>query len=48
MKKLMILAVVLIAILAGCAAQPVVETPVEAADPSIVSFEALSQSIEWK
>ena len=53
MKKLIILAVVLIAILAGCTAQPVeekpvVETPVEAADPSIVSFEALSQSIEWK
>ena len=53
MKKLMILAVVLIAILAGCTAQPVeekpvVETPVEASDPSIVSFEALSQSIEWK
>ena len=53
MKKLMILAVVLIAILAGCTAQPVeekpvVETPVEAVDPSVVSFEALSQSIEWK
>ena len=53
MKKLMILAVVLIAILAGCTAKPVeekpvVETPVEASDPSIVSFEALSQSIEWK
>ena len=53
MKKLMILAVVLIAILAGCTAQPVeekpvVETPVEAVNPSVVSFEALSQSIEWK
>ena len=53
MKKLMILAVVLIAILAGCTAKPVeekpvVETPVEAVDPSVVSFEALSQSIEWK
>ena len=53
MKKLMILAVVLIAILAGCTAQPVeekpvVETPVEVVDPSVVSFEALSQSIEWK
>ena len=53
MKKLMILAVVLITILAGCTAKPVeekpvVETPVEAVDPSVVSFEALSQSIEWK
>ena len=53
MKKIMILAVVLIAILAGCTAQPVeekpvVETPVEVVDPSVVSFEALSQSIEWK
>ena len=53
MKKLMILAVVLITILAGCTAQPVeekpvVETPVEVVDPSVVSFEALSQSIEWK
>ena len=53
MKKLMILAVVLIAILAGCTAKPVeekpvVETPVEAVNPSVVSFEALSQSIEWK
>ena len=45
MKKLIILAVVLIAVLAGCTAKPVVETPV---DPSVVSFEALSQSIEWK
>lgn len=53
MKKLCILAVVLIAILAGCTAKPVEETPVveapiETLDPSIVSFEALSQSIEWK
>ena len=53
MKKIMILAVVLITILAGCTAKPVeekpvVETPVEAVNPSVVSFEALSQSIEWK
>lgn len=52
MKKLMILAVVLIAILAGCTAQPVeekpvVETPVETLDPSIVSFVALSETIDW-
>ena len=43
MKKLIILAVVLIAVLAGCTAKPVeetpvVETPVETLDPSIVSF----------
>lgn len=53
MKKLMILAVVLIAILAGCTAKPVeeipvVETPIETLDPSIVSFVALSEAIEWK
>lgn len=53
MKKLIILGVVLIAILAGCTAQtveekPVVETPVEEVDPSIVSFDALSKAIEWK
>lgn len=53
MKKLIILAVVLIAILAGCTAKPVeetpvVETPVETVDPSIVSFVALSEAIEWK
>lgn len=53
MKKLIILAVVLIAVLAGCTAKPVeetpvVETPVETVDPSIVSFDALSEAIEWK
>ena len=52
MKKLMILAVVLIAVLAGCTAKPVeetpvVETPVETLDPSIVSFVALSETIDW-
>lgn len=52
MKKLMILAVVLIAILAGCTAKPVegtpvVEAPIETLDPSIVSFVALSETIEW-
>ena len=52
MKKLIILAVVLIAVLAGCTAKPVeekpvVETPVEASDPSIVSFVALSETIDW-
>ena len=52
MKKLIILAVVLIAVLAGCTAKPVeetpvVETPVETLDPSIVSFVALSETIDW-
>lgn len=52
MKKLIILAVVLIAVLAGCTAKPVeetpvVETPVESLDPSIVSFVALSETIDW-
>lgn len=52
MKKIIILAVVLIAVLAGCTAKPVeetpvVETPVETLDPSIVSFVALSETIDW-
>ena len=49
MKKLLILGIALIAILAGCTAQPVVETPqVEVeVDPSITSFEALTASVEW-
>lgn len=52
MKKLCILAVVLIAILAGCTAKPVEETPVveapiETLDPSIVSLVALSETIDW-
>ena len=51
MKKLLILGIALIVILAGCTAQPVVETPqveVEVeVDPSITSFEALTASVEW-
>lgn len=55
MKKLFILAIIMIAVLVGCTAQPieetptqpVVETPIVEVDPSIVSFEALGESIVW-
>lgn len=47
MRKVILLAVVLIAILAGCTTKPAEETPVEAVDPSVASFEALSESVEW-
>lgn len=48
MKKILILAIALIVILAGCTAQTKVEAPLEEVDPSITSFEALGKAIDWK